>query len=251
MREILQAEPYGHPDVHIVQPKSKSRQIVVEDIDEMILKLNQTTYHAHGYRFGLILQADRMNATAANKFLKTLEEPHSRTHIFLVTEHPSHLLPTVRSRCGLINVKCPPPTPDNDTQPLLTALREHKLRDPLDSLLWAREVEKYLHNMKKNCETQLLELSRGELNMLEAAAREEKEQEILAAASALYSERRATLFSHFITTLAESSVDAARFVEDAHSHLLKNLQDAVVLENLALKISAKLNQDTPVSNNGT
>src|SRR5256885_16843253 len=48
-------------------------------------------------------EADRMNEPAANKLLKTLEEPPARTHFVLLSEAPDELLPTVRSRCQRID----------------------------------------------------------------------------------------------------------------------------------------------------
>jgi hypothetical protein len=47
----------------------------------------------------LINQADRMNNEAQNALLKTFEEPVHALSIILLTDNPSHLLPTVRSRC--------------------------------------------------------------------------------------------------------------------------------------------------------
>jgi len=43
-----------------------------------------------------------MNSNAANAFLKTLEEPNEKTHLILVTNQPAKLLPTIRSRCQVI-----------------------------------------------------------------------------------------------------------------------------------------------------
>ncbi len=47
----------------------------------------------------LIDEADQMNEPAANSLLKTLEEPPAAVTFFLITEKPSALLPTIRSRC--------------------------------------------------------------------------------------------------------------------------------------------------------
>ena len=43
--------------------------------------------------------AERMNADAANAFLKTLEEPPPQAKIILTSASPGALLPTVLSRC--------------------------------------------------------------------------------------------------------------------------------------------------------
>ena len=49
----------------------------------------------------IIEVADKLNATAANKLLKTLEEPRTGTFI-LTTSQPQKLLPTITSRCQIV-----------------------------------------------------------------------------------------------------------------------------------------------------
>ena len=44
-----------------------------------------------------------MNEAAANKLLKTLEEPHRERMIVLVTAGADQLLPTIRSRCQRVD----------------------------------------------------------------------------------------------------------------------------------------------------
>jgi DNA polymerase III delta prime subunit len=51
------------------------------------------------YKVAVVVDAHRMNAGAANAFLKTLEEPPPRTLIFMTSSNPAALLPTVLSRC--------------------------------------------------------------------------------------------------------------------------------------------------------
>ena len=51
-----------------------------------------------GWRVVLVREAERMNESAQNAFLKTLEEPGHSTLIALETAQPGRLLPTVRSR---------------------------------------------------------------------------------------------------------------------------------------------------------
>lgn len=53
-------------------------------------------------RFFIVIRADRMNAEAANAFLKTLEEPQAETCVILTTDRPELLLDTIRSRCRLV-----------------------------------------------------------------------------------------------------------------------------------------------------
>ncbi|MBI5809448.1 MAG: hypothetical protein HZA74_13740 [Ignavibacteriales bacterium] len=55
------------------------------------------------YQFILILNAHLMNEQAQNALLKTLEEPPEKVIIILLTSNKDALLPTVQSRCRLIN----------------------------------------------------------------------------------------------------------------------------------------------------
>jgi DNA polymerase III delta' subunit len=50
-------------------------------------------------RVFVINEAERLNDEAGNCLLKVLEEPPGWSHFILVTENPSRILPTIRSRC--------------------------------------------------------------------------------------------------------------------------------------------------------
>ena len=52
-----------------------------------------------GWRVVIVDGADEMNANAANALLKILEEPSRRGILFLTSDSPGRLLPTIRSRC--------------------------------------------------------------------------------------------------------------------------------------------------------
>jgi DNA polymerase III delta prime subunit len=54
------------------------------------------------FKVAVVADAHRLNAAAANAFLKTLEEPPPRTIVFLLTSNPAALLPTIKSRCQSI-----------------------------------------------------------------------------------------------------------------------------------------------------
>ena len=71
-----------HPDMHIVQPESKSRRIVTEQIRILSHSVYRKPLLGRS-RVALIQDADRMQIQAANVFLKTLEEPPSGS------SHPS------------------------------------------------------------------------------------------------------------------------------------------------------------------
>ena len=51
-----------------------------------------------GLRICVLDQAEQMTVAAANALLKTLEEPQSQVHLFLISDMPAQLLPTIKSR---------------------------------------------------------------------------------------------------------------------------------------------------------
>jgi DNA polymerase-3 subunit delta' len=100
----------NHADVFWVRPESKSRQIRINQIvrreesparvllDAVNLKPTESQY-----KVGVIVATDRMNDSAANAFLKTLEEPPPRSVLILLTTEPQRLLETILSRCLRLN----------------------------------------------------------------------------------------------------------------------------------------------------
>jgi DNA polymerase-3 subunit delta' len=99
--QVLDAAPREHPDFHSVRPESKSRSITVAQVRELERELYLRPYTAP-LKVAVIFDAERMclgGASAANAFLKTLEEPPAHTLILLTSGRPAMLLPTIISRC--------------------------------------------------------------------------------------------------------------------------------------------------------
>lgn len=80
--------------------------IVVRQIRRMIEALYKTTT-VGTRKVALIHPAERMNASAANALLKTLEEPVGETVLILVAHDAGRLPATVRSRCQRLPVTPP------------------------------------------------------------------------------------------------------------------------------------------------
>ncbi len=89
----------GHPDVGMVIPYK--RNILVDAIRELEHEANFRPFES-GKRMFIIDDAEKMNDSAANALLKTLEEPPPTTHLILITSRPDSLLQTIRSRCQTI-----------------------------------------------------------------------------------------------------------------------------------------------------
>lgn len=98
-----QVQAHTHPDIVWLEPQSKSRQITIDEVRDLIRQLSQTSF-AGGWKAGVILCADRMTDQAANALLKTLEEPSAKTLLILITDEPQSLLATISSRCQRISL---------------------------------------------------------------------------------------------------------------------------------------------------
>jgi DNA polymerase III subunit delta' len=88
----------AHPDVHMVQPESKSRRIVIDQIRDLEHSIQRKPLLGSN-KVAIVHDADRMQQQAANAFLKTLEEPPPGSLILLLSTRPKAILETVRSRC--------------------------------------------------------------------------------------------------------------------------------------------------------
>lgn len=83
-------------------PESELRQnLTVEQVEEVLARMPFRP-HEGGSRVVVVREAERLLPQAANKLLKTLEEPPRDTHFVLVTHRPSALLTTIRSRCQTV-----------------------------------------------------------------------------------------------------------------------------------------------------
>ncbi len=88
----------AHPDLTWVRPSGAS-EVLVSDIDEQVVAAVAHTPFESKRRVFVIESAGTMNDQAANRLLKTLEEPPSFAHLILLAEHREDVLPTIASRC--------------------------------------------------------------------------------------------------------------------------------------------------------
>jgi DNA polymerase-3 subunit delta' len=88
----------AHPDLTWVTPSGAS-EVLVGDIDEPVVAASAHTPFESKRRVFVIEAAGTMNEQAANRLLKTLEEPPSFAHLILLAEHRDDVLPTIASRC--------------------------------------------------------------------------------------------------------------------------------------------------------
>jgi DNA polymerase III subunit delta' len=134
----------NHPDFRLLQPESlaaepaaaegeeasaparrekKSDQIRIDQVRELQDFLGIGTHRA-GLRVILVHPAEAMNPNTQNALLKSLEEPPPGTVFILVTANAERLLPTVRSRCVILDL------PAADPRLALAWLTEQGVPDP-------------------------------------------------------------------------------------------------------------------------
>ncbi|MCY4404057.1 MAG: DNA polymerase III subunit delta' [Candidatus Poribacteria bacterium] len=89
----------NHPDLRIIRPDGA--QIKIDQIRHL---QQQIVYQPlEGERkIYIIANTEKMNDSAANSLLKTLEEPPASSTIILLTENLKTMLPTIRSRCQIL-----------------------------------------------------------------------------------------------------------------------------------------------------
>jgi len=99
-----QALSGNNPDIiRIIH--EKPGVITVDDIRTQINNDVQIKPYGDKKKIYIINEAEKMNPQAQNALLKTLEEPPEYVVIMLLTSNDQSLLPTIRSRCILLNMK--------------------------------------------------------------------------------------------------------------------------------------------------
>ncbi len=91
-------------NIMVVEGEGTNLNIKVESIDALRRRLMKRPLSGE-YMVALIKGAERMNPQSQNKLLKILEEPIAGVVIILSTAVEEALLPTIRSRCGIIRSK--------------------------------------------------------------------------------------------------------------------------------------------------
>lgn len=98
----------SHPDLTWVTP-SGAAEMLVSDIDEPVVAAVSRTPFESARRVFVIERAETMNDRAANKLLKSLEEPPPFAHLILLSARPTELLETIISRCQPVRFDAPTP----------------------------------------------------------------------------------------------------------------------------------------------
>lgn len=142
-----------HPDVHMVEPESKSRKILTEQMRDLEEALHLKPQQGH-YKIAIIHDAERMVTSAANAFLKTLEEPPDQTLLLLTTSLPEALLETIRSRCIQLPIYSAEKPPQSECEKKIAELMKlfferEKKYDVAAAFQLARHVQELLASIRE------------------------------------------------------------------------------------------------------
>lgn len=118
-----------HPDVQVVgrasqeagagagRKESKHTTLSIDTIRELQAGLSLRPLESR-WKVAIVADAETMQEAAANAFLKTLEEPPPFAILIVVAPDAGAVLPTIRSRCQLVELR---PTPREILSRALTA----------------------------------------------------------------------------------------------------------------------------------
>jgi len=96
---LFKKNPADSPDFFQIKPEKNI--IPKEAVENIIPKLMMSAF-CGGYKILIVESAHLMNISAANAFLKTLEEPPKKTIIILLTSELGKILPTIISRATVL-----------------------------------------------------------------------------------------------------------------------------------------------------
>ncbi len=234
-----------HPDVVILRPESKSRQILIPQLRELERMVFLKASRAR-HKVAIIQGADRMNESAQNAFLKTLEEPPPRTVFLLLSEEPQQLKETVISRCLRVPFR---PAPLREK-----TAREQRLEQCLEEFaaagrpvppvfralgMAARLLELFREAREEKMEEMKALEDPAGVDDLEASQREKLEEQVEAQAQAEYLRERSRLLRFMLEWFhaRRGSVSAAGTVESLARRLARNVNEPLAVEIAMIELA--------------
>lgn len=205
----------SHPDVHKLEPESKSRRILIEPFRQFCAPFFSTSFRPGATKTGIILEADRLHPNAANAFLKTLEEPPANTLFILVTSNPGQLPVTIVSRCahfplrdaGLPALEGPAAEIADATGEMLSSTPSSRTGA---ALRLARRLQRLLREAREDVEGELTAAFKAEKKRLGDTAEDEWLKEEEARLKALVEARVLATRQHLAGVVAERTADVLR-----------------------------------------
>lgn len=96
--------PLTYPDLHWVASEREGDVLKVDQVRQLQRRLALAPYEAR-YRVAVMPRFQEASESAANALLKTLEEPPSQVILLLTANSRESLLPTIVSRCEVLDLR--------------------------------------------------------------------------------------------------------------------------------------------------
>ena len=219
-----------HSDIGLIVPYNKN--ILVDAIRDLETEANFRPFQASA-RFFIIDDADKMNDSASNALLKTLEEPPAASHLFLITSRPDALLPTIRSRCQTLRFA---PIATKEIENYLAAKKGFA---PADAALSARLSNGKLGNAVDS-DLEKFRVSRAAmLGVLESILIQQNRAEMLKIAEEMNDAKNKDEFETRLDILQNLIHDVWTIRQNAGENLLINLDIIADLRRFAEKADTK------------
>ena len=218
---------HSNPDLLMIEPEEEGKAIKVDQIRDLIQKVSLTS-HSQNYRVIIISPADALNINASNSLLKTLEEPPNNTVLILVSDAPSKLMATIRSRTQMVRFDLP------SEQESLEWLQQQNIEQP--------ELV-----LKLNANAPLLALSMSQGNGLIVReqlfnnwqALAEGNADALESAAIWLKEGFKVLGSLPLQWVSSWITDMIRTMQGGHIESMSNMDYAQTLQKLARQVDLK------------
>ena len=165
----------SHPDLHEIGLEEDARWMKIDQIRKLSRQAALTSSLGR-YQVFIVNPADRLTVSAANAFLKTLEEPRADSVLLLVAESMRRLPITILSRCQCFHVATPSReealkwlsvrTPGRDSQEVAESL---DFANGLPGIA-LKLLQQDLLTVARTTRTQLDQVAREQVSVLQVAA---------------------------------------------------------------------------------
>ncbi len=102
--ELISVKNIDQFDIEVVRPlevQGKAGEIKIDDIRSLLRKVAVSAQN--NTKLAVIYNCEKLNSSSGNALLKNLEEP-SGAVIFVLIANNSSVMPTIKSRCRVINI---------------------------------------------------------------------------------------------------------------------------------------------------
>jgi DNA polymerase III subunit delta' len=100
--ECERARRGAHPDLRVVEREGE--RIRIDQVEPLVAELALKPF-AGERRVWVVPEVEQLTPEAANKLLKSVEEPPAHVHFLFVTDRLERVLPTIVSRCQVIEFR--------------------------------------------------------------------------------------------------------------------------------------------------